>query len=317
MDRVSGFFGLHLRGTLYAAGAGVLWGLSGTAAQVLFQHHGITAQWLVATRMLASAAILLGLLRPAWPRGHLVRLVAFGIFGLAMAQYTYFAAISLMGVALATFVQYLSLPMIALWEGLIGARRMRSRTLAAVGLAMLGTALLLLAAPRGAGGFGVSAAGLAFGLLSALAAAFYTLYSVGIVRDLGPWRSNAWGFLVGGLAMLLAAPPWSVHPTGDPLVLVLLTGFVVVLGTLIPFGLYLAALRRISPTEVGTAVTIEPVSAAVASALLLGATLVPVQYAGGVAIILAVLLVRAQGGRAAPAVPEAAAAEVDRVAGGS
>jgi drug/metabolite transporter (DMT)-like permease len=254
--------------------------------------------------MLGSALILLVVLRPAWPRGRVVRMLVFGVLGLAAVQYTYFAAISLMGVALATFVQYLSLPMIALWEGIIGAERLRPRTLVAVGIAMIGTTLLLLAAPHGRGELRVSPAGLLFGLLSAVTAAFYTLYSVHIVEDLGPWRSNAWGFLAGGLAMALVAPPWSAHPSGDLLGFVFLTLFVVVLGTLVPFSLYLGSLRRITATEAGTAVTIEPVSAAITSALLLGAALVPLQYAGGAAIIAAVLLVRSAGGRAGPALTE-------------
>ena len=295
----------HAWGTAFALGAGVLWGLSGTAAQVLFQHHGIQPQWLVTMRMLGTAVILLAVIRPAWPRGHVLPLLVFGTVGLATVQYTYFAAISLMGVALATFVQYLSLPMIALWEGLIGAEPLGRRTIGAVALAMLGTSLLLLASPHG-GPNRVSALGLLFGLLSAVSAAFYTLYSVRIVNAIGPWRSNAWGFLAGGLAMAVIAPPWSAHPTGPGVAVVALVGFVIILGTLTPFALFLSSLTRISATEAGTAVTIEPVSAAVASALLLGAALVPVQYVGGVAIVAAVLLVRSAGGRAAPAVPEAA-----------
>ena len=293
-----------LWGTASALAAGVLWGLSGTAAQVLFERHGIQPQWLVTVRMLGTAVILLVVIRPAWPRGHLVPLMIFGILGLAAVQYTYFAAISLMGVALATFVQYLSLPMIALWEGIIGAERLGRRTIAAVCLAMSGTSLLLLAVPHH-GAFRVSSAGLFFGLLSAVTAAFYTLYSVRIVTSIGPWRANAWGFLAGGLAMAVVAPPWSAHPTGTGIELVGLVAFVIVLGTLLPFALFLSSLVRISATEAGTAVTIEPVSAALASATLLGAALVPLQYAGGAAIVAAVLLVRAAGGRAAPSVPEA------------
>lgn len=294
----------RLRGTAFALGAGILWGLSGAAAQVLFQRHGLQPQWLVTVRMLGSAAILLVAVRPAWPRGHVLRLLVFGIVGLALVQYTYFAAISLMGVALATFVQYLSLPMIALWEGLIGEERLGGRTIGAVCLAMLGTTLLLLASPHGSGALRVSPVGLAYGLLSAVTAAFYTLYSVRIVAEIGASRSNAWGFLAGGLAMAVVAPPWSAHPSGSALSVVALTVFVIVLGTLVPFTLYLGSLRHISPTEAGTAVTIEPVSAALASALLLGAALVPLQYLGGTAIIAAVLLIRASGGRAAPAIPE-------------
>ena len=255
-------------------------------------------------RMLGSAAILMVALRPALPRGDIVRLLVFGIVGLALVQYTYFAAIALMGAALATFVQYLCLPMIALWEGVVGTERLGPRTYAAVALAMAGTTLILLASPHVATSLRVSPLGLAMGLASATSAAFYTLYSVHIVERIGASRATAWGFLFGGLAMAVLAPPWAAQPTGSAITVVLLVLFVITLGTLVPFSIYLASLRWITATEAGTAVTIEPGSAALATAVLLGSALTPLQYGGGAAILAAVLLVRAAGGRAASAVIE-------------
>ena len=274
---------------------------------MLFQDHSISPQWLVTMRMLGSAVILVVVVRPAWPRGNVLRLVLFGVVGLALVQYTYFAAISLMGVALATFVQYLSLPMIALWEGLVARRGLSRRSVGAIGLAMGGTALLLFAVPGRHDHLRVSAAGLAFAFASALTAAFYTLYSLQLVHRLGAMRTNAWGFVAGGLVMAAITPPWAVHATGSVVVVGALTLFVVVLGTLVPFTIFVASLRLVSATQASTAVTIEPVSAALASAVLLGAALGPLQYAGGALIVGAVLLLRGSGGAAAPAIPEVAA----------
>jgi drug/metabolite transporter (DMT)-like permease len=55
---------------------------------------------------------------------------------------------------------------------------------------------------------------------------------------------------------------------------------------------YLASLRHISPSDASMAATTEPVTAAVASLTLLGVALVPLQYAGGAAILGAVVLLR-------------------------
>ncbi|MHB8507486.1 MAG: EamA family transporter [Candidatus Dormibacteria bacterium] len=258
----------------------------------MFQRHGVSPEWLVSVRMLGSAAILLLVLRPRLSLHDLPRLAVFGILGLALVQYTYFAAISLMGVALATFVQYLSLPMLATWAAIAGRQRPRLPTWIAVALAVTGTSVLVLASPRASAGLRVSPVGLAVGNLSAVAVVFYTLYSVGIARDMGALRGNAWGFLFGGAAIALVAPPWAVHATSNLAEVAGLTAFVVLVGTLAAYSLYVASLKLISPTEAGTAVSIEPVSAGVASALFLGAPLTPMQSLGGALITVAVVTLR-------------------------
>ncbi len=162
------------------------------------------------------------------------------------------------------------------------------RAAALVG-ALGGAALLALG---GGQGLALRPLGLIFGLLAALTAAFYTLSSVRLVNSIGPWQTTTWGFLVGCVPMLIWAPPWSARPTGNLLEIALLTGFVVVFGTLVSFGLYLASLRHISPSDASMAATTEPVTAAVASLTLLGVALLPLQYAGGAAILGAVVLLR-------------------------
>src|SRR5437899_12978964 len=72
--------------------------------------------------------------------------------------------------------------------------------------------------------------------------------------------------------------------------LVGLVTFVIVFGTILAYGLYLAGLRRLSATEIGLASSSEPIVASGAAYLLLGVILTPVQYLGGAMIILAVVL---------------------------
>ena len=89
-----------------------------------------------------------------------------------------------------------------------------------------------------------------------------------------------------GLAQYLLHPP----ATGGMDIL-LLTLFVVVAGTLVPFGLYLQGRDRLSAIEAGVAGTMEPVSAAVVAFVVLGVVLQPLQYLGGALMLVAVVLI--------------------------
>ncbi len=90
--------------------------------------------------------------------------------------------------------------------------------------------------------------------------------------------------------MLVRFPPWTAHPSGDPLAVAALTAIVAVASTAVAFSLSLASLRRITATEFAVTSTLEPALAAVAAAVLLGVTLRPPQHLGGALTIIAVLL---------------------------
>lgn len=292
----------HLRGLAYVVVGSSLWGLSGTAAQLLFERHGVQPQWLVTLRLAGAGILLLLIVRPRWPRDHWPRLLLFGILGVAAVQYTYFAAIALANVATATFLQYTSVAMISGWEIARGRARLTPARAVALVASLAGVTLLALGGAGGVGQLRLNPLGIAFGLLSAVTAAFYTLASVPLVRSIGAWPTTTWGFVVGAVPMLLWAPPWSERPTGNALAVAGLVAFVVVFGTLIAFGLYLASLGHITATEAAITATAEPVAAAIAALLVLGVALAPLQYAGGAAILLAVLLLRRQ--EAPPELPE-------------
>lgn len=49
----------RLKGIIMVVISACLWGLSGTAAQQLFQYENVSTEWLVTIRLLISGAILL------------------------------------------------------------------------------------------------------------------------------------------------------------------------------------------------------------------------------------------------------------------
>jgi len=289
------------RGIALVLLAAILWGLSGTVAQVLFRRYGFAPLFLVVVRLWGSG-ILLALVLLARDRRSLRasardlgRLALFGAFGFFLVQFSYFAAIARVGVAMATFLQYLGPPMIAAWFLLREHRAPQRAESLALALALLGTLFLVL----GEGGIRLDALGVGFGLLSALSLAFYTVYPQDLIRRLGAFPTTAWGFLFGAVVATLPVPLWQDGIGRLTAGSLLLIAFVVVLGTLVPFALYVYALTRLSPTAVGIAATGEPLSAAVSAFLIFGQALAGVQYLGGALILGAMATLAARGGRRA------------------
>ena len=122
---------------------------------------------------------------------------------------------------------------------------------------------------------------LLFALVSAVLYSFYLLGSARLVLQTGPRPATAWGLSIGSLPMLVWFPPWTAHPSGDPVVVAALTAFVAVAATAVAFSLSQASLRHITATEFAVTSTLEPALAAAAAAVFLGVTLRPPQYAGG------------------------------------
>ncbi len=160
-------------------------------------------------------------------------------------------------------------------------------------LVALGTVLLVVNPARGSFGFLVTPAGLTFGILAAVASAYYSLAGRQLVAQRGPWPVTTWGFAVGGLVTLpfgaVSLASYSLpNSTALWLELLGLVGFIVVFGTLLAYGLYLSGLRYLPATEAGAATSMEPIVAGVASYLLLGVALTPLQYTGAALLLLAV-----------------------------
>src|SRR5690606_27918468 len=92
-----------LKGFLLAIVAGILWAVSGTVGQFLFQERGMSVEWLIIMRLLiAGSGMLLlagftggGDVFSIWrsPKDA-IQLLTFSITGMLAVQYTYFAAIS-------------------------------------------------------------------------------------------------------------------------------------------------------------------------------------------------------------------------------
>ncbi|BCL77591.1 transporter [Ktedonobacteria bacterium brp13] len=287
----------RLRGLLYTVIGAMCWGLSGTAAQTLLQYDHISAQWLVMVRLLGAALILYCWLRPAFPRQHIRAFICFAIFGLAGVQFTFFAAIASSNAATATCLQYVSMPMIAIYDIIIMRAPMTHKKLLALTIAFIGTFLLILGGASGVFALQITIPGLLMGLLSAAAEAYYLIASKRFVADNGAWSTTTWGFLIGGGVLLFVAPPWNVHIPAQPLPFLFLIAFIIIFGTLIAFGLTFSGVAYITATETSIAMAVQPITTTLAGFLLLHVSLTIQQYIGAACILTAVILLSLERGK--------------------
>jgi drug/metabolite transporter, DME family len=282
----------------------VLWGTGGVAGAALAGVAGFPPVTVAAARLgVAGLALLLVLAavgRLTVPRGRGVagRLVLVG--GLAAAyQAAYFAAVDRVSVSVATFVALGAAPVLVAVATAVRRRRRPPRVvLVALVLAVAGLALLTAGSPGSSVG---ASPGLVVGVLLALgaAAAFaaMTLVNRRPVPGLSPIAMTAGSFTLGGLLLL----PWALLGAGAvpdvPVQGWLLVAFLGLVPTAAAYAAYFTGLRGVQATSAALVALLEPVTAAVLAALLLGDRLGPVGLLGGLLLVSATAVVAPRPGR--------------------
>jgi drug/metabolite transporter (DMT)-like permease len=286
----------RIKGIMLVITGAMLWGVSGTVAQYLFQKKGFSPEWLVDIRLLAAGLILLlyAFMRGKqdiwriWRCKHsILSLILFSIIGMVGSQYTYFAAIKYGNAATATILQYLSPVIITFYLAIRTKKTPDLKETIAVTLAMVGTFFIIT---RGnVHSISISKLALFWGISSAFAAAFYTLQPGQLIAKWGSTVIVAWGMLIGGIAFSFIHQPWNF--TGQwSIGSIFAVIFVVLFGTLVAYSCYLESLKYIQPTEASILSSVEPLSAAFLSVIWLHTPLSMSQWLGTACIILTVVI---------------------------
>lgn len=276
--------------TLVLTGA-VLWGVSGTVAQFLFQQQKFSTEWLTVVRLLVSGVILLGFgyrkekqrIWEIWKaKKDWVSLVLFSLLGMLAVQYTYFAAIQHGNAATATVLQYLGPVLITCYLAIRAKRFPTVKETVAVVLAILGT--FLLVTHGSIYSLSISGWALFWGISSAFALAFYTLNPRGLLAKWGSTIVVGWGMLVGGIGFSFIHPPWEFEGQWSiPSFMAFL--FIIVFGTVIAFYCYLESLKYLNASETSLFACIEPLSAAVLSVVWLKVPFGYIDWLGALGIV--------------------------------
>lgn len=290
---------VRIKGFLYILLADCLWGLSATAAKHLFNNQ-VSPFDLVQIRLLLSFLILLAYLAAFKPgllrigKKDIPYILNLGIFGFACVQFTYYYTISQTNVATAIFLQYLA-PFFILTYGLLTRKDSVSPVkMLALGAATLG-GLLMVKGTTGAG-MAITLPGLAVGLASAAAFAFYTVYGKYGLQKYSPWTLMLWGMGVGGAAWAFYSPPWITFARYSTATDWLFFFYIAVFATILPFGFFFKGLGHLTPVVAGITSTMEPVLAAALAYLILGEALTVMQIAGCALILSAVTIIQIKPG---------------------
>ncbi|MDO4531461.1 MAG: EamA family transporter [Bacillota bacterium] len=284
-----------LMGSIFCIFAACCWGVSGAAGQFLFDHTGITPEWLVSTRTLAVGILMLAFLQirkggvfEIWTdKDDRKGIVIFTLGGMLFMQYGYFAAIDHCNAATATVLQYTAPILIVVYLALRNKKLPTLVESIAVAGCLIGT--ILLATHGDLNNLSLSPLALFWGLLSAVALAFYTIYPTRLLAKYDTMLLIGWSMLIGSFVMHFVHPSWDYAANWDlPGVAAMV--FIILFGTMTPYLLFLNGVKYIGPTKSSLFASAEPIASTVVSVVWLKVGLEAMDYLGFVFIVTAVLM---------------------------
>ena len=216
-----------------------------------------------------------------------------GVLGVAASNYFYYLAIQKTNVATAIILQYTAPIWVLLY---MVARRLQKPTLqrvAAVGLAVAGIAMVI--GVIGPGTLRLDPVGVTAALLAAFSFAFYNIGGHGILARYDRWTVLLYTTFSASLFWIVVNPPWKIaaaHYSGGQWLFLLVFSL---LSVLAPFSFYFAGLQHLEPTRAVVASCLEPVFSIVIAAVVLGEVMGPIQMAGIVLVLAAIVVVQIPG----------------------
>jgi drug/metabolite transporter, DME family len=293
------------RGYLYIASATFFWGISASMGRAMFTGRlmpggqalrPIDPLMLAQSRTTISFLVLLPVLFLSrgrtlqLPKKDLLQTIVLGILGVAASNYLYYLAIQKTNVAIAIIIQYTAPAWVLLYLAARGRQKATLQRVAAVGLAVIGCALVI--GLVGSGRFQVNVLGLAAAVLASFSFAFYNVGGHDILARYDRWKVLLYTLASAAAFWIVVNPPWKIaaaHYDRDQWLFLLVFALTSVL---LPFSLYFAGLQHLEPTNAIVASCLEPVFSIIIAAIALGETMRAVQTVGILVVLAAILLVQ-------------------------
>lgn len=291
-----------------ACGAGFLWGTGALVVNVLIERHGFSPENISFWRFVVGAVVLLAVFgRPRLWVAARAQWAAVLAAGTAMALYVllWFMGIERIGAAVPTLIALCLPPVLVTLVALArGQERLDAALLAVLGAALGGTVLLVArhgAAPQAAPA-GVFWAGVACAVGSAVLYAGFTLVSGRLSQRLGAGPATTCLTVVAAAVMGLGGLVQPLHWPAEvvPEAWFLYLGVVTAALALLAFSWGAA---RLSPTALTVATLVEPLTAVLLAALLLGERMGPWQWVGGALLLASIAGLGRRMGRRGPLAP--------------
>lgn len=283
-------------GYLLAAGAAVMWGVSGVIARYLIgQGQHPPAELLFFRTALASLFLIgwaffrHGRMPLIERRDWLLFLLMAGI-GLVANQGFYYLALARVGVGYALLFQYLSPVMLMAYGLFTRTEQLSGGKILAAATAVTGCGMMVLG---NAGGWqGASLTGTLFALGSGIGFTFYTITGKHLQGRYRTVDLMTWAFLIAAILWAFINPvwemPWKTYTPASWLFFL----YLATIATVIPFGLFLLSLQYLEASRSSLTSMIEPVVAGGVAWVWLGESLSLMQILGGVAVLCGVLILQ-------------------------
>lgn len=284
------------KGIILTLIAGTLWGFSGNCAQFLFTNYGVTPIFVTTIRQLFSGLIVAALAlfkyrenTRALFQKHLtvIRLVIFAFLGVLFNQLSYLKTISYTNSGTATILQYIGPVLIVIVSCVMNKRLPTLKETIAVVLVIIGT--FLIATHGDFNTLVITPVGLVWGLLSAVAMVTYTMLPVSLIKHYGSIPVVGFAMLICGIALTIVTG-FKGGPEKPDSIFYLMAVITIVLGTVIPYTLYLAGVTMAGPVKGSLVASIEPVSATLFMVFWLGEPFYKVEFLGFFCIFVTVFL---------------------------
>jgi drug/metabolite transporter (DMT)-like permease len=291
-------------GVALVIGSACCFGTLGVFGKLAYRL-GLTTPQLLSYRF-ALAGLLLWLAAAATraglpPRRSLIGLAIMGGAGYVGQSGSYFSALHFIPASTNALLLYTFPVVVTLLAAVLFHETLGWAKLAAVGVAFLGTVLVVEAQLHAAAPIGI-----VLGLGSAAFYSGYILFGSRLLPGLPPVSATA-------TIMTAAAIVWSGYAgvTGQLAVswtlpkIALIASFAVV-GTTIPVLTFILGLRMVGPSRAAILSTFEPAATVLLAVIILGETANPIQYVGGGMILASVVLLEGPGWRASRVLAQAA-----------
>lgn len=296
--------------------AAFLFALNGVIAKNAM-NAGLDPMHLTQLRNAGAMVLLVVVVASTRPSGFRVRpselpfLIAYGVVAFTLVQFLYFVTISRLNVGIGTLLAFLAPVIVALWLRFGRRTAVRNQIWVAIGLTVLGLALVAQVWD----GLALDPVGLLAGLACAVALALYWLLGESGQQHRDSVSLSMWGFVFASVAWAIVSPwwlfPWSTLQVtaapmldgtdGLPVWGIMLWG--IVMGTVAPFLLVLGSLRRLGAQRAGIVATTEPLWAFLIGFVLLGESVASVQLVGGLLVLAGVIVAETSRGSAEGVVP--------------
>jgi len=291
--------------------AAFLFGANGSVTKVMIEA-GMSALQVTQMRVLGAAlvagAVLFILDRRSFrvPRGQRLALVVMGVIGVGLLQASYALAVELLPVGIALLLEYLAVPMVAVFAFVVFKERVRTRIWVSIGLIMAGLAVVAQIWNSS-----LNVVGTLWALVAALSLSTYFLVGEKQMETISPLALMFWSMTIAAGFWAFISGWWRLDPLvfaqsvpltgvleGVPAPMWMLLLWNVVMGSFAPFLLSLAAIKKLSATAAGIAATSEIVFAFIVAWLWIGENLSGSQIIGA-AVVLSGIIV-AQTARRSP-----------------